>query len=64
MIPTLFGVLILTFLFPRMLTGDPTLAMFPIDIEPEIREAAMEELGLNDPWYTQLFIYLKMLKAT
>jgi peptide/nickel transport system permease protein len=32
--------------------------MFPPNIDPEVRDAKIEELGLNDPWYIQLGIYL------
>ncbi|MHA1728327.1 MAG: ABC transporter permease [Promethearchaeota archaeon] len=59
MLPTIFGVLIFTFIMPRMLSGDPIMMMFPIDVDPIIKEAAIRELGLDRPWYTQLLIYLR-----
>jgi len=59
MIPTLFGVLILIFLMPRMLVGDPTMFMFPMDIPEEVRNAEIARLGLDQPWYIQLGVYLR-----
>ncbi len=59
MVPTLFGVLILIFLLPRMLSGDPVMFMFPIGIDEEVRNAEIVRLGLDQPWYFQLGIYLR-----
>ena len=45
MVPTLFGVLILMFLLPRMLAGDPVLFMIPIGADEEVRLAEIARLG-------------------
>ena len=57
-IPTLFGVIIMTFVLTRLLSGNPVEMMLPVDIDPEVREAKIAELGLDQPWYVQLGIYL------
>ncbi len=57
-IPLIFLILILTFIMSRLMMGDPTYFIFPIGTPPEIIELRREELGLNDPWYVQLGIYL------
>ncbi len=57
-IPTFFGVIIMTFVLTRLLSGNPVNLMFPPDIDPDIREAKIKELGLDQPWFIQLGIYL------
>ena len=50
-IPTLFGVLVLTFLLTRLSPADPVQLMLggQYDITPEDRERLRQSLGLNDP---------------
>ena len=57
-IPLTFFVLILTFIMSRLMMGDPTYFMFPLGTDPEIIEETREKLGLNEPWFIQLGIYL------
>lgn len=58
-IPTLFGVVIVTFFLTRVLPGDPAVffASNPSMSEAEI-DAVRESLGLNEPLIVQFRIYL------
>lgn len=51
LIPTFFGVTLLTFILVRLLPGDPVLAQLPDKVpSPEQYEAAKAALGLDQPY--------------
>lgn len=59
-IPTLFGVIIMTFVLTRLLSGSPVDIMFPPGLlyDETQRQQKIEEMGLNQHWTIQLAIYL------
>jgi len=59
-IPTLFGVLVLTFLLTRLSPADPVSLMLggQYDVTPEDREQLRQTLGLNDPLPVQFAIWM------
>jgi peptide/nickel transport system permease protein len=59
-IPTIFGILLLTFLLTRLSPSDPVNLMIAgnFDITPEERAALKENLGLNDPLPVQFVRYV------
>lgn len=58
-IPTLLGVLIVTFLIIRMIPGDPAVLYLGENASETQLEAFREEKGLNEPMIVQLGIMLK-----
>lgn len=64
MIPTLFGVSVVVFLFIHLIPGDPASAMLRENAPAEVAERIRESLGLNRPLYEQYAIYLgKVLRG-
>jgi peptide/nickel transport system permease protein len=59
MIPTLLGVLLLVFLLFKWVGGDPAEILGGLNASAAQIDAIREQLGLNEPWYVQLWIYLK-----
>jgi peptide/nickel transport system permease protein len=59
MIPTLLGVVLLVFLLFKFFGGDPAEILGGLNATPEQIQAIRDQLGLNQPWYVQLAIYLK-----
>jgi peptide/nickel transport system permease protein len=59
MIPTLLGVVLLVFLLFKFFGGDPAEILGGLNATPEQVQAIRDQLGLNQPWYVQLGIYLK-----
>jgi peptide/nickel transport system permease protein len=59
MIPTLLGVLLLVFLLFKWVGGDPAEILGGLNASAAQIDAIREQLGLNKPWYVQLWIYLK-----
>ena len=59
-IPTLFGVLVLTFLLTRLSPADPVSLMLggQYDVTAEDREQLRQALGLNDPLPVQFAVWL------
>ena len=57
-IPTLFGVLVITFLLMRLIPGDPT-TMSGQTVSEEVRAALRKEWHLDDPIHKQFFYYVK-----
>jgi len=55
LIATLFAVTLVSFFMVKALPGDPAVAILGQDgvQNPELLLQVQEELGLNDPWYTQ-----------
>lgn len=62
LIPTFFGVTLLTFALIRMIPGDPVEVMMgERRVDPVMHAQAMERLGLNKPLYAQYFDYIAQL---
>ncbi len=59
LIPTFFGITLLTFALIRMIPGDPVEVMMgERKVDPEMHAQSMERLGLNKPLYLQYFDYI------
>lgn len=59
-IPTFFGITLLSFILIRLVPGDPVLLMIgERGAAPEVYEAMKEQLGLNQPLLTQYGIFIK-----
>ncbi len=61
MIPTLAGVVLLVFFLFKAFGGDPAEILGGLSASPEQIEAIRQQLGLNEPWWTQLGIFLKQI---
>ena len=62
LIPTFFGITLLTFALIRMIPGDPVEVMMgERRVDPELHAQAMERLGLNKPLYLQYIDYIGRL---
>lgn len=62
LIPTFFGVTLLTFALIRLIPGDPVEVMMgERRIDPQLHAQAMERLGLNKPLYQQYVDYIGRL---
>ncbi|WP_439859653.1 ABC transporter permease subunit [Pseudomonas sp. MBLB4136] len=59
LIPTFFGVTLLTFALIRLIPGDPVEVMMgERRVDPQMHAQAMERLGLNKPLYAQYLDYI------
>lgn len=58
LIPVLIGMSLIVFFMIRLIPGDPAAAILGEKASPEAKEALTEQLGLNDPWYTQYVDYM------
>lgn len=61
MIPTLAGVVLLVFLLFKFFGGDPAEILGGLNATPEQIAAIRQELGLDQPWSTQLWIFVKSI---
>ncbi|RZU01046.1 ABC transporter permease [Rivibacter subsaxonicus] len=61
MIPTLIGVILLVFLLFKFFGGDPAEILGGLNSSPEQIEAIRDQLGLNQPWWIQLWIFVKQI---
>jgi len=61
MIPTLIGVLLLVFFLFKAFGGDPAEILGGLSASPEQIDAIRQQLGLNEPWWVQLGIFLKQI---
>ena len=61
MIPTLLGVVLLVFLLFKFFGGDPGEILAGLNATPEQVQAIRDQLGLNSPWYVQLWINVKSI---
>ena len=61
MVPTLLGVVLLVFLLFKFFGGDPAEILGGLDATPEQVDAIRQQLGLNEPWWVQLGIFLKQI---
>lgn len=59
MIPTLIGAVLLVFFLFKFFGSDPAEILGGLNATPAQIDAIREQLGLNQPWYVQLWIYLK-----
>lgn len=59
LLPTFFGVTLLTFALIRLIPGDPVEVMMgERRLDPQMHAQAMERLGLNQPLYQQYLDYI------
>ena len=61
MIPTLIGVVLLVFFLFKAFGGDPAEILGGLSASPEQIDAIRQQLGLNEPWWVQLGIFLKQI---
>jgi len=61
MIPTLAGVVLLVFFLFKAFGGDPAEILGGLSASPEQVDAIRQQLGLNEPWWVQLGIFLKQI---
>jgi peptide/nickel transport system permease protein len=61
MIPTLIGVVLLVFVLFKFFGGDPAEILGGLNATPEQIDAIRQQLGLNEPWYYQQWIFLKSI---
>ena len=61
MIPTLAGVVLLVFVLFKFFGGDPAEILGGLNATPEQIDAIRQQLGLNEPWWVQLWIFLKSI---
>jgi peptide/nickel transport system permease protein len=61
MVPTLFGAVLLVFFLFKYFGSDPAEILGGLNATPEQIAAIRQTLGLDQPWWTQLGIYLKSI---
>jgi peptide/nickel transport system permease protein len=61
MVPTLGGVILFVFFLFKFFGGDPAEILGGLLATPEQIDAIRQQLGLNDPWYVQLWIFVKAI---
>ncbi|NDY91898.1 ABC transporter permease [Ideonella livida] len=61
MVPTLLGVVLLVFALFKFFGGDPAEIMGGLNATPAQIEAIRDQLGLNEPWWVQLGIFLQQI---
>jgi len=61
MVPTLIGVVLLVFVLFKFFGGDPAEILGGLNATPEQIDAIRQQLGLNDPWWVQLWIFVKQI---
>ncbi len=61
MIPSVAGIIIITFILTRVLPGDPALMITGEQALPEFVDKVREEYGFNEPLFIQLWDYIKQL---
>lgn len=60
-IPVLIGISILVFFLLHLIPGDPALTLLGQDATPEDLERLRDVMGLNEPIYIQLMVFLRNL---
>jgi peptide/nickel transport system permease protein len=60
-IPTLVGVVLLVFFLFKTFGGDPAEILGGLNASPEQIEAIRQQLGLNEPVWVQLWIFVKQI---
>ena len=61
MVPTLFGVVLLVFFLFKWFGSDPAEVIGGLGASPEQIQAIRTQLGLNEPWWVQVSIFLKQI---
>jgi len=61
MVPTLFGVVLLVFVLFRYFGGDPAEILGGLNATPEQIDAIRRQLGLDEPWWVQLGIFIQQI---
>lgn len=61
MIPTLAGVVLLVFVLFKFFGGDPAEILGGLNATPEQIAAIRQELGLDQPWHYQFWIFVKSI---
>jgi len=61
LIPSLIGIVLITFILSRVLPGDPALMIAGEQAPQSVVDNIRMELGLNDPLYIQFGTYVKQL---
>lgn len=61
MIPTLLGVVLFVFALFKLVGDDPAEILAGLNATPEQVDVIREQLGLNQPWWVQLGIFLKQI---
>jgi peptide/nickel transport system permease protein len=61
MIPTLLGVVLLVFVLFKFFGGDPAEVIGGLNATPEQIESIRQQLGLNEPWPYQLWLFVKSI---
>jgi peptide/nickel transport system permease protein len=61
MVPTLVGVVLLVFFLFKYFGGDPAEILGGLNATPEQIDAIREQLGLNEPWWKQLWIFVQQI---
>jgi peptide/nickel transport system permease protein len=61
MVPTLAGVVLLVFVLFKFFGGDPAEILGGLNASPEQIESIREQLGLNQPWWVQLWIFVQQI---
>ena len=59
MVPTMAGVVLLVFFLFKWFGGDPAEILGGLNATAQQIEAIRDQLGLNQPWYVQLWIFVK-----
>lgn len=54
----IWGVVTVVFGLRFVAPGDPANVLLPPDVDPQVRQQVIEELGLNEPMYVQYFEFL------
>ena len=61
MVPTLLGVVLLVFVLFRFFGGDPAEILGGLNATPEQIDAIRRQLGLDEPWWVQLGIFVQQI---
>jgi peptide/nickel transport system permease protein len=61
MVPTLLGVVLMVFVLFKFFGGDPAEILGGLNASPEQIASIRQQLGLNEPWFVQLGIFLKQI---
>ena len=61
LIPVLLGMSVIVFMIIRAIPGDPARTILGTKASPEAIQNLHHSLGLDQPWYTQYFHFLKQI---
>ena len=63
MLPTLLGVVLLVFVLFKSFGGDPAEILGGLNASPEQIASIRQQLGLDQPWWVQLWIFVKQIAS-